>query len=60
MPLPLEDQRVGGRSMEICPMPPMLPAGFNDLERAILPSAAVDGDFIALRRYPLSLPGVPV
>jgi hypothetical protein len=49
---------VGG--MEICTLPAMLPAGSDDLERAVLSPAALDGDYAALWGDSLPVSGVPL
>jgi hypothetical protein len=58
MPHALENQRMGGWSLEIRPLSALLSPGFEHLERAILPPAPLDCDPAALRRYSLSLSGM--
>lgn len=60
MPDALEDQRLGRRRLEICPVSALLPAGFEYLERAVLSSSTVDDYPAALRRDSLPVSGVPV
>ncbi len=60
MPHALEDQRVGEWSLEIRSLSALLSPGFEHLERAILSPAPLDCDPAALRRYSLSLSGVPL
>jgi hypothetical protein len=60
VPQPLEDQRVGGGRLEICPLPPLLSPGTDHLERTVLSSAALDGDYAPLRRHSVPLPVVPL
>jgi hypothetical protein len=60
MPHALENQRMGQRGVEICPLPAMLSPGFEHLERAILSSSPLDCDSAALRRDSLSLPRMPL
>jgi hypothetical protein len=60
MPDSLEDQCLGGWSLEICPVPALLSPGFEHLERAILPSSAVDGDSAAVWRDSLSVSRLPL
>lgn len=60
MPHSLENQRMGQRSLEICPLSPMLSPGFEHLERAILSPSPLDCDSAALRRDSLSLPRLPL
>jgi hypothetical protein len=60
VPQPLEDQRVGGGRLEICPLSPLLSPGTDHLERTLLSSAALDGDYAPLRRHSVPLPVVPL
>jgi hypothetical protein len=60
VPRPLENQRMGGRSLEIRPLPALLSPGFEHLERTILSPAALDRDPAALWRDPLSMSGLPL
>ena len=60
MPNSLENKRMGGRSLEICPLSPLLPPGFEHLERAVLSSASLDRYPAAVRRDTLPLPCLPM
>ncbi len=60
MPQTLDDQRMGGRSLEIRPLSTLLSPGTDHVERAILPPAALDGDHAAVRRDALPMPGMPL
>jgi hypothetical protein len=60
VPQPLENQRVGGGSLEIRPLSPLLSPGIDHLERAVLSSAALDGFYAPLRGHALPLPVMPL
>jgi hypothetical protein len=60
MPQPLEDQRMGGGSLEIRPLSTLLSPGINHLERTILSPAALDGDHAALWRNAVPMPVMPL
>jgi len=60
MPHPLANERVGGWSLEIRPLPALLSPGFEHLERTVLSSSALDDPAIALWRDSLSLRGLPL
>jgi hypothetical protein len=60
VPRPVGNQRMGGRRVEICPLPAMLPARSEHLEPAILPSAALDRIDAAHWRDALPMPSLPL
>jgi hypothetical protein len=60
VPQALEDQRMGGGSLEIRPLPALLSPGIDHLERTILSSATLDRDHAALRRHSVPLPFMPL
>jgi len=51
---------MGGGSLEICPLSPLLSSGIDYLERTVLSSAALDGDDAPLRRHSVPLRGLPL
>jgi len=60
LPEPVENQRVGRRSLEIRALSAMLPPGSDDVERAVLSRAALDRDDAARRGHSLPVRGVPL
>ena len=60
LPQPLDNQRMGGGSLEIRPLPALLSPGTDHLERTVLSSTALDCDYATLRRHALPLPGMPL
>lgn len=60
MPQSLENQRVGRGSVEIRALSPLLSSGIDHLERAVLPSTALDGHYAPLRRDAVPMPRVPL
>lgn len=51
---------MGGGSLEICPLSPLLSPGIDHLERAVLSSAPLDGHHAPLRRHSVSMPFLPL
>ena len=56
----LEDERLGFRSLEVCTLSPLLQARTHHVERAVLPSSAVDQNPASLRRHTLPLFALPM
>jgi len=58
MPDAMGDQRLGVRRLEIRTLPALLSSGADHLERALLPSTALDGPAATPGRDAVSLRGV--
>jgi len=57
---PLGNQRLGERILEIRALSPLLPAGIDEMEDAVLSANRLDPIPAARRRQPTALPSLPL